>query len=119
MTVRRITSSVICEVFGATGNCRPTGQPAMFSAAMSVIRSACFATASRWNGAIISRRRSRCTSSSITSTELSPSSPLNIEFASPAWKIRGSPANTVLMAAGSARYTILPIIVFFSVNTLP
>ena len=103
ITVRRITSRVISEVFGATGNGSPTGQPAMFSAAISAISSACRATASRWNGAIISRRRSRWTSSSITRTELSPNRPPNIELASPAWKIRGSPANTVLMASGSAR----------------
>nr|CRL77046.1 hypothetical protein CPGR_04170 [Mycolicibacterium malmesburyense] len=85
ITVRRITSRVISDIFGATGNGLPTGHPAMFSAAISAITPACRATASRWNGAIISRRRSRCTSSSTTSTELSPSSPPSIEFASPAW----------------------------------
>ena len=32
ITVRRITSRVISDIFGATGNGRPTGQPAMFCA---------------------------------------------------------------------------------------
>ena len=47
MTVRRITSSVISDIFGATANGRPTGQLAMFVAAISAISSACRATASR------------------------------------------------------------------------
>lgn len=84
MTVRRITSSVISDIFGWTGNSRPTGQPAMFSAAISCMVVAWAATASLANGASIRRRRSRCRSSSITSTEVSPSNPVSIELASPA-----------------------------------
>ena len=85
MTVRRITSSVISDIFDATGNVRPTGQPAMLSAAIWAMVEAWAATASLANGASISRRRSRCRSSSITNTEVSPSRPLSIELASPAW----------------------------------
>ena len=85
MTVRRITSRVISDIRGATGNSVPTGQLTTLAAAISAITSAWRATASRWNGGIMSPRRSRCTSSSITSTEVSPSSPRSIEFASPAW----------------------------------
>ena len=51
---------------------RPT---ATLSAAISAINPVWRATASRWNGASIRRRRSRCTSSSTTSTEVLPSRP--------------------------------------------
>ncbi len=43
----RITSIVTSDIFGATANGRPTGQLAMFVAAMSAISSACRATATR------------------------------------------------------------------------
>ena len=109
MTVRRITSRVISDIRGATANSESTGHAATLAAVISAIASAWRATAFRLNGASMRRRRSACTSSSTTSTELSPSSPLNIEFASPAWRMRGSPANTSLMSAGSARYTSVPI----------
>ncbi len=84
MTVRRMTSSVIADIRGATGNSVPTGHPAMLSAAISVITAVWRATASRPKGASMSRRRSRCTSPSITSTELGPSRPVSMAFASPA-----------------------------------
>ncbi|CNU11168.1 Uncharacterised protein [Mycobacterium tuberculosis] len=84
MTVRRITSRVISDILGATANALAIGHPAMLAAAISAIGPAWRATASRWNGGDIRRRRSRCTSSSINSSELSPSSPANIELASPA-----------------------------------
>ena len=85
ITVRRITSKVISDILGATANGRPMGQPAILSAAIAAMASPWRATASRRNGAIIIRRRSRCSSSSITNTELAPSSPASIELASPAW----------------------------------
>ncbi len=50
MTVRRITSRVISDIFGATANSAPTGHVAMFAAAISAITAVWRATASRWNG---------------------------------------------------------------------
>ncbi len=50
MTVRRITSRVISDIFGATANSDATGHVAMFAAAISAITAVCRATASRWNG---------------------------------------------------------------------
>ena len=84
MTVRRITSSVSCDICGATANSVPTGQGSMFSAASSAITTGL----ARDRVAVERRqhqpRRSRWTSSSTTSTELVPSRPASIEFASPA-----------------------------------
>ena len=53
-------------------------------AAIPAISAVWSATASRRKGASMSRRRLRCSSPSITSTELRPSRPANTEFASPA-----------------------------------
>lgn len=47
MTVRRITSSVISDILGATANRFPTGHPDRFSAAISAISPVWRATASR------------------------------------------------------------------------
>ena len=85
MTVRRITSRVICAIFGATANSTPNGQSAMLSAAAWAITGVWRATASRWKGGSIRRRRSRWTSSSISRTDVGPSRPVSIALASPAW----------------------------------
>ncbi len=118
MTVRRITSSVSCDIRGATANSLPTGHDAMFSAA-SRPSPRCRATASRLERCNTSLRRSRRTSPSMTSTELDPSSLASIELASPAWNIAESPAKTALMSAGSSTYTSVPIPEIRNVNTLP
>lgn len=85
ITVRRMTSRVIAAILGATANSLPTGQPATSAAVIRAISSVCRCTASRWNGASISLRLSRCRCSSSNNTELSPSTPRMTELASPAW----------------------------------